>query len=169
MAEADRGKGGEIVNLSCIVLHRPTILLLMGVLFFCSFSEAGTQDAPERLRDPFWPVGYEPEGWGAPVAEVAEGAAGQGAGSASSVDLAWDAALAKVKMAGVSRKGNEVVVIINDRVRRVGSVVSVLHAGSRYRWRIDSVDKKGLLTLKRISVLPVKDNLNAGSTGGGTE
>ena len=125
--------------------------VLFCTLFFVSFSDAGTLNANKMLRDPFLPVGYEPE-----VSEdvVAKG----GAEPLRLVDVTepervqWDDALKKVQIAGVSRKGNVTVLIVNDRVRKVGSHVEVEHGGRKYTWRIDSIDKQGVLTLTRIKV-----------------
>lgn len=140
-------------------LWQPSGMLVIGLFFICNFANAGTESATKELRDPFWPVGYVPEGWGKPAADDH----GEESGDASvevSNGSAWDEALAKLEIAGVSRKDDKRVVIVNGRVIRVGSSLSVEYAGSRYVWRLEAVDAKGALKLKRLGVYPLSKASN---------
>lgn len=139
-----------------------------GLFFVSGFALAGTESASERIRDPFWPVGYVPPEWAA--AEAAkEDDVSKGTTVVLADDAGWDAALARVRISGVSRKGDAVLVLINGRVKRLGSDVSVEYAGAQYTWKLDTVDDRGTLKLNRVSILPVEKNLKTGSGTGGME
>jgi hypothetical protein len=123
-------------------------------LFFVSFAEAGTLNAYENMSDPFWPVGHVPASRGMPVVKKVERVVDDLApkGVSDEEVAGWDAAFAKLNIAGISRGGGSVVAIVNGRVIKIGNTFSVMQAGSIYTWRFESVDEKGGLKLARVNV-----------------
>jgi len=83
-------------------------------------------------RDPFWPARYAPGATNA--APAAAPAAGRPAAPAVNAEN-WAAARAQMRLGGVSRIG-EVSVLVNDRERKVGDLVTVAQDGRMYRWRV---------------------------------
>lgn len=128
-------------------------VLLLGVVLFSFNAKAGAQDASKKLRDPFWPVGYFPENWNKPEQVVADDVPEPEVKVVSQGEAAgWEAASEKLNIAGVSRRGDSIVLIINGQVVKMGNTFSVRQAGSIYTWRVEAADEKGGLKLKRVSV-----------------
>jgi len=93
------------------------------------------------LRDPFWPVGYEPE---KPVdAEVEK--------QQSLADRNWSEAMKQIVVQGVSSVSGEYYAIINTETKRVGELVSVEYGGVRYTWRVENIAPPGSVKLRRVS------------------
>jgi len=93
------------------------------------------------LRDPFWPVGYEPE---KPVdVEIVK--------QQSLADRNWNEAMKQVAIQGVSSVSGEYYAIINTETKRVGESVSVEYGGMRYTWRVDGIAPPGSVKLRRVS------------------
>ncbi len=112
-------------------------------------SNDGRINAKENVvsvkRDPFWPVGYTPEGEGDPTEITPK----QGVGSSDD----WDEAMKQVIINGVSsRADNEYIAVINNEVKSVGESVSAWLGGTRYTWVVDSITPPGSVKLRRHAV-----------------
>lgn len=94
------------------------------------------------LRDPFWPVGFEPTK--KVNVEVIK--------QQSLADKNWNEAMKQVSIQGVSSSSGEYYAIINAEARRVGESVSVEFGGMRYTWKIDRIAPPGSVKLRRVSV-----------------
>jgi hypothetical protein len=136
------------------------------VFFMGLYAQAGTKNAYENMRDPFWPVGYVSVSLEIPVVQKVESVTSDVAPKELVAEemAGWDAAFAKLNIAGISRSGGSVVAIVNGRVVKIGSTFSVIQAGSIYTWRFESVDQNGGLKLARENVRLVEtgNNDNAG-------
>jgi len=95
----------------------------------------------ELLRDPFWPVGFYPDGWQKRV-EVRDGTDGDTSG--------WKAAHAKLLISGTSRLGGKMAAIINGEMKSAGDKVDVFYEGRTYQWQI--IETNGQLQLKRLGL-----------------
>ena len=109
----------------------------------------GTDDAltqkPVVQRDPFWPVGYQPE-------PVEEAATEQKEIVIPKVSSNWNEAMKKVVINGVSsRASNEFFAVINGQVKSVGDTVTLSHEGTIYTWAVDSITPPGSVKLRRVS------------------
>jgi hypothetical protein len=102
-------------------------------------------DAP--LRDPFWPVGYQPKTAAAQLSkEPARVAAGAG-------EIDWNAAMEKISIQGVStRAGNDFYAVINGEVKSEGETVSVEIGTISYTWMIDDIAPPSSVKLRRLTV-----------------
>jgi hypothetical protein len=108
-------------------------------------SATATERSPvqEILRDPFWPVGFFPEGWRS-QSETQSEAGLEGSG--------WKAAYAKINISGTSRLGGKTAAIVNGELKVVGDSVLVLHDGLTYQWEIVGIESDGRIQLKRLGV-----------------
>lgn len=95
------------------------------------------------LRDPFWPVGYFPEGW------QKNRSAGDSADAEAS---GWKAASAKIRIDGTSTMGGKAAAIVNGKLKVAGELVEVTHGGRVYQWKITAIDADGQIHLKKDSV-----------------
>ena len=92
----------------------------------------------EELRDPFWPVGFYPEGWKVdeselPVLEEKEQV------------NAWDEAQQLLEVRGVSKMGSSgFYAVINGSTVASGDVVAVEYENQVYRWRVAKITNKGV-------------------------
>ena len=103
---------------------------------------------PDKLlRDPFWPIGKQPEGWGQKKGEKKE----------LEGFKQWSLAAKKIKLSGISKdpQGNYFAVIRGQGVVEKGDVISVDYAGLTYSWIIKDVTKKGIVPAK-LNVVPAK-------------
>jgi len=74
----------------------------------------------ELLRDPFWPVGFYPEGWQKRTSAQSE----------PDMDASgWKTAAGKIKISGASKLGGRTVAIVNGELRSTGDPVEVLFEG----------------------------------------
>lgn len=99
----------------------------------------------ERLRDPFWPVGYYPEGWQSGIVEDENE---KGIGAASD----WEAPTKKLIVSGTSRMDGQGVAIINGKLIATGETVEVFHNGRTYQWKLVRVKPNGKVDLERLAV-----------------
>jgi hypothetical protein len=92
------------------------------------------------LRDPFWPVGYFPEGWQkAPVD-----------GDSATLDsLGWKAAAAKIRVSGTSLMNGKTAAVVDGSLKVEGDVIEVKHDGRIYQWLVASIDDQGQIHLKK--------------------
>jgi hypothetical protein len=124
------------------------LLLATGLVGVCfgvdtASSKGGVIHAKISItaRDPFWPVGYEPE-----KPENVEVMKLQ-----TLADKNWNEAMKQVVIQGVSRVSGEYCAIINTKTKRVGESVSVEYGGVRYTWRVDGITPPGSVKLRRVS------------------
>jgi hypothetical protein len=93
----------------------------------------------ELLRDPFWPIGFFPEGWQKKSAKNDPNLDGQ----------EWKAAASKISIDGTSRMGDKTLAIINGELKNVGDLVVVVYKGKSYQWEIFGIDSSGKVQLKK--------------------
>jgi hypothetical protein len=88
------------------------------------------------LRDPFWPIGFEPP--------RAVRQPGSGATDASRL-TDWDAAMQLLNVKGVMKTGGGgYVAIVNGQVAGTNDEVSVWLGGATYRWRVRGITERGV-------------------------
>jgi len=92
------------------------------------------------LRDPFWPVGYFPEGW---QTKSDEGDASTSDGSG------WKAAAAKIRVSGTSLMDGKTAAIVNGKLKVEGDLIEISHEGRVYQWLVASIDARGQIHLKK--------------------
>ena len=97
----------------------------------------------ELLRDPFWPVGFFPEGWqkkktasGSPDADVS----------------GWNTAAGKIKISGTSQMGGRTVAIVNGDLKSTGDQIEVVSEGRTYQWQIVGIEADGRVQLKKLGI-----------------
>lgn len=98
----------------------------------------------EQLRDPFWPVGYFPEGWQTGSQEEEEQSVTMGSD--------WDAPAALIRVTATSRMGNKTVAIINGELKEEGDLVQVSYSGRVYQWKLSGVKASGKVSLERVGI-----------------
>ena len=103
----------------------------------------GPEERKEKpaLRDPFWPVGFEPV--------VPKSAADEpgvvAATGVQSVQPLWEEALKTVTVRGIMKAGAAgYVAVVNGTVSSAGDTVALNYQGREYRWRIASIDERGV-------------------------
>ena len=99
--------------------------------------ESATNQMP---RDPFWPIGY------IPIAKR-KSITVQQASSTNVVvneEPQWDAAMKKLELKGIMKKGSGFVAVINDEVVRPKDSISVTFNGRKYFWIIGDITAKGV-------------------------
>lgn len=126
------------------------VVLLLGSIGACPVdaqaeSDGGTNNAKSSpsavVRDPFWPVGYQPE----------SGAAATGARKTPKGSVDWSKAMKQVVINGVSsRAGGGYVAIINNEVKSVGEAFSIRYGGVLYTWKVASIKPPGSVKLRRV-------------------
>lgn len=112
-------------------------------------SSSGTDDALNKKsvvkRDPFWPVGYQPDPVRKPTEQKQNNVAPR-------VKTSWNDAMKSVVINGVSsRANNEFFAVINGQVKRVGDTVKLTHEGIIYTWAVDKITPPGSVKLRRVS------------------
>lgn len=93
----------------------------------------------EVLRDPFWPIGFFPEGWQKRSTKNDPNLDGQD----------WKVAASKISIDGTSRMGDKTLAIINGELKNVGDLVVVVYKGKSYQWKIFGIDSSGKVQLKK--------------------
>lgn len=136
-------------------IHRARFVLLSAGVFFSmfAFSEegavAGANDVREKpvleQRDPFWPVGYQPEVKGVIPEKMVEKVV------EPSGNHNWREAMKMVSISGVSSRADEFFAVVNGKVKRVSDTISVSHEGITYTWAVDSIKPPGSVKLRRVS------------------
>ena len=100
-----------------------------------------------EMRDPFWPVGYRPR---APGVAAKPGPTLLPEATPPSVPRSepnWAKALARIQVRGIiAGRGGKSFATVNDRLVEPGDEVSVTWDGFQYRWRIQSIEPKGIVT-----------------------
>lgn len=97
----------------------------------------------ELLRDPFWPVGFYPEGWQKRTSAQSE----------PDLDSSgWKAAAGRIKISGASKLGGRTVAIVSGELKSPGDPVEVLFEGKTYQWQIVGIEADGRVQLKKIGI-----------------
>lgn len=109
---------------------------------------ASNNTLPDHLlRDPFWPIGWQPKDWGhsPKAAEKIQGL------------KKWELAAKQIFIKGISRSPNgKYFALIKDiGVVEEGDVMAVDYGGLTYRWTIKEVTKNGIVPVK-LDVVPTK-------------
>ena len=92
----------------------------------------------EELRDPFWPVGFYPEGWRVDESELP-------AMEEKAQVNAWHEAQQLLEVRGVSRMGSSgFYAVINGSTVTSGDLVAVEYENQVYRWRVAKITSKGV-------------------------
>ncbi|MGQ9663450.1 MAG: hypothetical protein ACUVWX_14110 [Kiritimatiellia bacterium] len=93
------------------------------------------------LRDPFWPVGYQPKEAQSttPAAKSAPIPAPQAKALAP---LEWP----PLQVKGITRssEGHRIAIIAGIGLVEPGSIITMQHKGYLFRWRVESVDEQGI-------------------------
>lgn len=97
----------------------------------------------EPLRDPFWPVGFYPDGWQKKTVP---------AGEADLNGSGWKSASGRIRIGGTSRLGGRTAAIINGDLKSVGDQIEVLYEGKTYQWQIIEIDAEGRIQLKKLGI-----------------
>ena len=105
--------------------------------------EVAGEPVQELLRDPFWPVGFFPEGWQAKKS---------GSGGLNPEGSDWKTASEKIQISGTSKLGGRTGAIINGEVKSVGDQIDILYAGKTYQWQIVGIDDNGQVQLKKLGI-----------------
>jgi hypothetical protein len=98
-----------------------------------------------KLRDPFWPVGWEP-----PPTEPVKGKTVQKADL-----IKWDEARKSIHVTGLSKdsRGKFIAIIKGIGVVEPGDTISVRHSGLVYKWKVSDITTKGIVP-EQIGVYP---------------
>ncbi len=101
------------------------------------------QKEQELLRDPFWPVGFFPEGWQKKSSAQSE----------PNMDVSgWKAAAGKIRISGTSRMGGRTAALVNGELKSTGDLVDVLSEGKNYQWQIVGIEADGRVKLKKLGI-----------------
>ncbi len=103
--------------------------------------EVFSREEQELLRDPFWSVGFYPEGWQKKK---------NSQGSAELDASGWNAAIGKMKISGTSQLGTRTMAIVNGELKSVGDLIEVLVEGKPYQWQIIKIESDGQVQLKKM-------------------
>lgn len=98
-----------------------------------------------NLRDPFWPVGYQPPK--PRKKEDPKPVQTQATDPAPRVDTTprWDEALKTVSIKGImSVGGGRYMAVINDQVVSENDTVSASYMGRSYSWKVTSINAQGV-------------------------
>jgi hypothetical protein len=125
------------------------IRFLSLALALCAGAAPRTARADENQRNPFWPVGYQPESI-APVEIVSpEATKDLSAAATALVEKGWKDALRRLDVRGSSRMADgRSLALINKRAYAVGEIVQLVHGGRPYAWKVVKIDLSGV-TLER--------------------
>ena len=115
---------------------------------------AVTSPSPGTLRDPFWPIGYQPplpaSHTGTPTAVTAQTVDNRPPPAAPR----WDEATKRLATTGVMKVGKLFAARVNGSVVEAGEIVSLPYEGMIYRWRVKTISADGP-TFLRIDVQPI--------------
>ncbi|MCF7847921.1 MAG: hypothetical protein K9M45_03645 [Kiritimatiellales bacterium] len=112
---------------------------------------AKTEAMTKQIRDPFWPVGFYPEGWGRSAVEKKKKADPVEQQRQTIVSKGWDVARKNIVINGISSTDdNEFVAIINNHLKSVGEMIVVDTGNGKYFWRVAAVQPPGSVKLLRV-------------------
>lgn len=128
---------------------RKVVFVIAGLFcFFTGQGMAGTDESNvfsrELLRNPFWPVGYFPDGW--QTGNTTEDESSPTTGSD------WDAPAALIRVTGTSRMGDKTIAIINGELKEKGDLIQVSYNGRVYQWKLTGVKASGKVSLERVGI-----------------
>ena len=120
------------------------MLILTGFLAGFGCAESESEYALEPLRNPFWPVGYFPDGWQDDKSKD----------TAASVqeNSDWSVVEARITVKATSRMGARFAAIINDQIKEVGDTIEMIHNSRIYKWQLRRVNANGTISLDRLEV-----------------
>lgn len=97
-----------------------------------------TEDVLLTLRDPFWPVGYQPVSLEQQQAKAAE------------MEIATRAQWPELPLRAISHAGRQRFIAFIDKIGLVeaGDVVLMQEDGLVYRWRIESITEDGIVSTR---------------------
>ena len=101
-----------------------------------------------NIRDPFWPVGFEPPKPKKPTDPVVEQVV------APVVEEAprWEDAMKELSVKGIMNVGGgRFMAVVNEQVVGENDIVSVSFGTRRYTWRINSISAQGVKFQKMTS------------------
>lgn len=108
-------------------------------------AEPENNDKPAQLpdhmlRDPFWPIGWQPKGFGTDPKDTKK----------LEKLKKWELAIKEIEITGISRgpKGNYFALIKDHGVVEKGDMLSVDYGGLTYTWLIKDVTKRGIKPVK---------------------
>jgi len=154
-------------------MRRYIYILSIGAIIACTCSAAEDEDsagqdgsiqpgvaadgAQDDLRDPFWPVDYDPE---AAQLEAERGGKSldQVAAEREKLEDSWNKAQTKLKITGLSRMAEQgYFAIINDQMVRAGDTLSVEIADGVFVWKVVDIGSEGI-KLRRLHVRGYRKN-----------
>jgi len=102
----------------------------------------------ERLRDPFWPIGWVPPEFGDNDAQAHRQVGGL---------RRWQDALRLIEIVGLSKKidGTYIAMVKGIGVVEEGDVVSVDYEDFTYKWHVRKITSKGIVP-ERLGATPLK-------------
>lgn len=111
----------------------------------------------DEYRDPFWPVGYDPE-----TARIEAERGGKSpdeiAAEEDKLKQNWGKAQAMLKISGLSRMGDQgYFAIVNGQMLRAGDTVSIEIPAGMFVWKIVDISSDGV-KLRRLQVRDYKKN-----------
>jgi hypothetical protein len=139
---------------------RLLVMLVCGLLLHPVFGEtnkvSGVEDAESEgrvyMRNPFWPVGYQPEVKGLGGSEAAQETERKDA-LLNKMGSNWELAMKQVEIQGVSsRGGGDFFAVINGEIKAVGDTVGVKLGAMIYTWSVDRITPPGTVELRRLTV-----------------
>lgn len=100
--------------------------------------EASGSEQGSLLRDPFWPVGYVPEG---AVVDGADTTKDEPQGGTPQ----WEEAMKRLHLTGIMKTGQEgFVAIVNGQAVAEGDTISVFFSGRNYTWKVRTISPKNV-------------------------
>ena len=136
----------------------PICLVAASALWLCSLASEASGPAnapaaappelpPQLLRDPFWPVGWAPPNFGQIGTDE----------DARNALARWEEARKLLQVTGLSRgaNGKYVAILKGIGVVQEGQTVSVNHGDLTYRWRIASINSRGIVP-EKVGASPAK-------------
>lgn len=105
----------------------------------------------DGLRDPFWPVGYDPDA-ARREAERGGKSADEVAAERDRLEESWNEAQTRLKITGLSRMADQgYFAIINDQMVRAGDTVSIETSEGIFVWKVADIGSEGI-KLRRLRV-----------------
>lgn len=107
----------------------------------------------KQMRDPFWPVGYEPPKKAKPAETVSSKQEEPAPQVVSEVEVVpekplrpqWDEALRQVSVKGIMGiGGGKYVAVVNDQVVHENDLVTVSYQGLKYVWKVSRISSDGV-------------------------
>lgn len=100
----------------------------------------------DQLRDPFWPIAWQPKDWGrTDDNQKLEGL------------KRWESAIKEIKLSGISKdkSGNFFVVVRGQGVKETGDIITADYGGLTYTWVIRKITEKGIVP-EQLQAVPTK-------------